>query len=406
MATSPEVKPDSQPSVPAAPDRSKLSELNASAFQFEGLTYPEDLFQPNSQYGNNYMVFYINVHEDSQFAKDSENVMNDEERVAAGLAPSLRDQMGGLNSNAISNAIATENAMVASSISMVGDLSKGVETAATTFLGKKQGTGSPSNNASFLAKKLAPYATQAVTALGVAKISKKMLSKKAAYKTSRQAIALYIPQVRVTYNTNWSGDKGTQLGQALAGALNNVQWGSIWDKKAQIAEDVKTTAMGAITSRVLQSSPFASKATGLAGNPKKEQVFTGVEFREHIFSFHFAPRSPDEAMSVVNIIKAFKYHMHPEFVGDRQWLYIYPSEFDIYYYNNGVENRFLPKHTSSALTRLDVTYSDGAGQEQFLTFDDTFNGSEVLSGMPININLSMTFKELALLTKDTVAMGF
>jgi hypothetical protein len=132
----------------------------------------------------------------------------------------------------------------------------------------------------------------------------------------------------------------------------------------------------------------------VAANPKKEQIFNGVKYRDFSLNYKFYPRSAEEANNVREIIKTFKLHMHPEFKDAFNFLYIYPSEFDIFYYNNGVENLNLHRHTSVVLTDLSVTYAPNG---LYSAFDD---------GMPTQINIEMSFRELALLTKDNILDGF
>jgi hypothetical protein len=162
------------------------------------------------------------------------------------------------------------------------------------------------------------------------------------------------------------------------------------------AKNLAEPAKAIITNLALSKGPNAaglSAATGLAANPKKEQIFKGVDFRTFAFDYQFFPRSATEASNVLNIIKTFKYHMHPEFKDNNNFVYIYPSEFDIFYYQNGEENPNLHRHTSCVLTELNVNYTPNGA---FTTFDN---------GMPTQINVTMNFRELALLTKDKIADG-
>ena len=139
---------------------------------------------------------------------------------------------------------------------------------------------------------------------------------------------------------------------------------------------------------------LVSKTSGAAMNPKKEQLFKEVNFREFSFNYTFFPRSADEAKAVHDIIHTFKYHMHPEYIDANHFLYRYPSEFDIFYYQDGKENMNLHRHTSCVLTSLNISYTP---QSQFTTFDN---------GMPTQINVQMQFKELATLSKETIKDGF
>jgi hypothetical protein len=146
----------------------------------------------------------------------------------------------------------------------------------------------------------------------------------------------------------------------------------------------------------LSKGPFKdanSAATGLAANPKKEQIFGGVDFRTFQVEYNFFPRSGPEAENVKRIIYEFKYHMHPEFKDANNFLYIYPSEFDIFYYQNGKENLNIHRHTSCVLTEMSINYTPNG---TFTTFDN---------GMPTQINVVMSFRELALLTKDKIKDG-
>jgi hypothetical protein len=122
-------------------------------------------------------------------------------------------------------------------------------------------------------------------------------------------------------------------------------------------------------------------------------VFSGVDFRTFQVEYNFFPRSATEAENVQRIIKQFKYHMHPEFKDSNNFLYVYPSEFDIFYYQNGKENLNIHRHTSCVLTELSINYTPNGA---FTTFEN---------GMPTQINVQMSFRELSLLTKDKIEDG-
>jgi hypothetical protein len=136
-----------------------------------------------------------------------------------------------------------------------------------------------------------------------------------------------------------------------------------------------------------------SKLSKLAPNPTTEMVFQSVETRTFSFNYRFAPRSEKEAENVLRIIEQFKFHMHPEFKDQTGFLYIYPSEFDIVYYSGGQENPNLHKHTSCVLINMVVNYTPNS---IFSTFDN---------GMPTQIELTLSFKELAKLDKQKIQEG-
>jgi hypothetical protein len=86
--------------------------------------------------------------------------------------------------------------------------------------------------------------------------------------------------------------------------------------------------------------------------------------------------------------------MHPEYKDANRFLYVYPSEFDIRYYNNGVENLNIHRHTSCVLTDMNVMYTP---QGVYTAFE---------GGAPSQINVTLTFRELAQLSKETIEDGY
>lgn len=128
-------------------------------------------------------------------------------------------------------------------------------------------------------------------------------------------------------------------------------------------------------------------------NPFREQLFKAVDNREFQFNYKFLPRTETEAQAVENIIKMFKFHMHPELSAGRLF-YIFPSEFNIVYFYKGKENPHIHKISTCVLKGMNVDYGSQGG---FNTFK---------SGMPTEINMSLNFLELEVLTKERVVQGF
>jgi hypothetical protein len=141
-------------------------------------------------------------------------------------------------------------------------------------------------------------------------------------------------------------------------------------------------------------------------NEHRTQLFKSMRFRSFSFEYHFYPRDQREAQQIRNIIHMFKYHMHPEAAKSNMFL-TYPSEFDIVFYfgqnenaaaatdgdNPASEKQNLFKISTCALTDFEVDY----GGEQFYTFHD---------GMPTEISMRMGFMELELLTAERIKEGF
>ena len=209
------------------------------------------------------------------------------------------------------------------------------------------------------------------------------------YKRMRQAIALHIPtDLNIKYGMRWEETDlaGTNAMMSAAENTAKLALGSVVGGTGSYLAGaaLKTPGVG----------EAISKASGTSANPKKEQLFKQVDYRSFTFTYQFFPRSANEAKNVREIIKAFKFHMHPEYRDQNQFLYVYPSEFDIFYYQNGKENLNIHRHPSCVLTDMSVTYSPTG---IFTTFDD---------GMPTQVNVTLTFMELALLSKAEIKDGF
>jgi hypothetical protein len=201
----------------------------------------------------------------------------------------------------------------------------------------------------------------------------------------------------VRYATTWGTAENTAGAQALMSAGSSVGEALANNPTAAIKNLTDAAATGAeafVANKMANNkySQIISAATGTAANPKKEQVFEGVEFRKFAFDYQFYPRDEFEAENVLNIIHQFKLHMHPEFKSELNYVWIYPSEFDITYYTNGAENLNLHKHTSCILESMNVNYTPNG------------NFSVFANGMPTQINLSLEFRELQLASKETIGL--
>ena len=340
-------------------------------YDVSGLSYPDDLLN-NPAYGQNRVIFYINVSVDSRVLKNG----TADVAVVEGVQRSMRGQLVGQNiSTAQAAAVSTVAGALGGTVlgSMIGSGSTGGVVGAALGGGGTALIADSANNAE------------------VPEGQKKEPTFTRPQKRLKTAIALYIPnQLNTRYSVGW-GEEDTFMFSALA--KGGEQIARAFESKGAesrvsgVAKEVLTAAA------VGGATPFGKEqgiAAGLAQNPKKEQAFKNVDFRTFTFDYQFAPKSSAEAQNVLNIIKAFKYHMHPEFKSEDAFLYIYPSEFDITYYHGAKENLNIHRHTSCVLTEMNVNYTPNG---VFTTFPD---------GMPTQINVTLTFKELMLLSKELI----
>lgn len=346
------------------------SSYDSKKYSVDGLSYPEDLLSNTKEHGDNTVMFYINTSVDSRVFKQG---------VEATAAPVQRNMRGGL----VGQNITDKEALTA--VTMVG-------AASAAFGGKVLG-GSAIGGAALggavalgTAAAISSQANNAEVAAG----EEKPLTFTRPQKQLKAAIALHIPnQIAARYSVGWGEEDTFALSAAAKGAdeiYRSFSNDANLNRMSGLAKEI-------IANQALEKGPFGKDlgiAAGVAANPKKEQAFKNVDFRTFTFEYQFSPKSVTEAQNVLNIIRAFKYHMHPEFTSSNQFVYVYPSEFDIVYYKNGQENLNIHRHTSCVLTEMNVNYSPNG---VFSTFSN---------GMPTQISLTLTFKELMLLTKESI----
>lgn len=362
---------------------SERETFNPGAYSTESYMYPDDLLSNKNQYGGNYVVFFVKVHEDSYLVKDK----GTEVAVDGAIAPRSRGVVSGLPASGIKR---TGQLAGAAAGMAAGPTSKAVSKVAP-LAGANPKLRAAAAVAGILAKGVdagigAYAATWAIDKLGGAVKE---------YKQMRAAIALYIPSdISTRYSASWA-DTSLAGTSALAHGLSSENITAVLSGKLTGMAQGPAGYLVGMALKTPGAGEIVSKTTGVTANPKKEQLFQNVDFRTFTFTYQFFPRSEKEAQNVQRIIKMFKMHMHPEFKKDTaEFLYIYPSEFDILYFNNGTENINLHKHTSCVLSDMSITYG---GQNQFTTFE---------GGVPVQVNINLTFKELALMSKESIEKGY
>jgi hypothetical protein len=356
--------------------------MMSTKYSVERHSYPRDLIDSTGQYGGNYVIFYINVQVDSKLAQPNSGV-----EFVEDLTP--RDRGDLIAQNLTTGKLLAANAGLNFGAAAIANKAGGDN----LFTSKRPAGGGGTRITG--ATKVAGLST-----IGAGAVAANAVTASRAQRRLKTAIALHVPnQLQIRYGMQY----GEQDTFALAAAAATLNQGEEIAKalnqgngRTQAAKDSASLAAAIGANAALSKGPFKdanSAATGLAANPKKEQIFGGVDFRTFSLEYQFFPRDSIEAENVKQIIYQFKYHMHPEFKDANNFLYIYPSEFDIFYYQNGKENLNIHRHTSCVLTEMSINYTPNG---TFNTFED---------GMPTQINVQMTFRELALLTKDKIQDG-
>lgn len=364
--------------------------LNTDASEFEGngvvnLVYPDDLVNNREEYGNSYTVFFISVHHDSVLQSGG-SISTTEKKYtnAKGSAiKKLATEQGG-------QAVLTGGAALGMGTAMGALGSKAVSMAGGVFGGNAFGMVGKGVGVTIGASIASEFVSdQLVDSTGKSKVE---------YKQQKACIVLPTPNVSTNYSLSWSETDNFTLGNLMeiggniGNTLNSENVDGFMNTMGEIVK--KNSDIGlALMSKAPMYGDVLSKAMGKTYNPRKEQLFKEVNFRDFNFTYTFAPRSEQEAKNVMAIINQFKYHAHPD-MKDGDFLFIYPSEFDIVHYFDGRPNKLMPRHATSVLNSVTIDYSPNG------------NYSVFPNGMPTMIRMTLNFKELAILTKKDIAAGY
>ena len=226
-------------------------------------------------------------------------------------------------------------------------------------------------------------------------------------------IALYIPDtVNVTYGAAYDD---ISLTESLGKAYFLAQAGtSMFDLFKQSGDKNKTQLANQIANDPYIASAAANflgkaigasnlgdlvtRSMGQAINPQLQVLFRGVGFRSFQFDFVFTPYSSEETEAVKKIIYAFKHAAAPEIASTKYFaegglFFKVPYPFDIKFFYKGQENTYVHKIGRCVLENINVDY----GPNGWATFND---------GSPVQIKMTLQFKETVIVDKKRIEGGF
>ena len=228
-------------------------------------------------------------------------------------------------------------------------------------------------------------------------------------------ITLFMPaQVSVSYKSSYE-EATIGAGAAIIGDLyNTIKDNQSIQGLRQGYEDNKEAIKKAVgegaVKALLASADIIPGMSGLRGaieaqagviiSDRMELLFKGLGRRDFSYTFAMIPRSLSEAEAIRNIVFAFKYNMLPEFSdGNRAGRKLrVPNTFDIEYMYLGKSNDYLNKISTCVLKSMDVKY----GGDRYKTFDPDPDGNPP----PVMTEITLSFEELELITRERVAEGF
>ena len=231
------------------------------------------------------------------------------------------------------------------------------------------------------------------------------------------------------------------MGADLSGGDNFSELAGVIGQTAQSAlPEFQSQALAGVASQLAQAGGLAggldassiqALTKGRVFNPFKEQVFAGLDFRTHNFTFNLLIRSETEAKRVQSIINYFKYGSLPSLgaadeVGidntnnskfDRglqgvssSRFFNVPDNFDIKFI------RLAPDATGGTISTEDSDFMHFKIHPSVCTVvqinytpDGQYTSFKTIKGGMVQvpaIQLGLTFAELKLVTKGDIAKGF
>lgn len=194
----------------------------------------------------------------------------------------------------------------------------------------------------------------------------------------------------------------TELAAGNAGALSENLQLSLIDKASGLAGKLPGVADN-------DFSNLIRARLGIATNPRNESLFKGMSRKSFKFDFVFAPRSQEEALMVLNIIEAFRFHMTPELSLGGSTL-LAPHEFEITFKTLENFQSFDNTHTSSSgefvdnpnLPRIGRAFLEGCD----VNYSPNERSSFYYDGVPSEITLGLSFKQAFISNRQFILEGF
>jgi hypothetical protein len=215
------------------------------------------------------------------------------------------------------------------------------------------------------------------------------------FERSKHSITLPMPgNLNFNLAARWSQTDFGQIGMA-------IDQGSDYDQLTatsggKLAGQLALNTVGSIAGKLasgIKGKELVSLATATVQNNYAETLFQSVDNRQFNFNWTLTPRNAKEAETLDNLLRLLRFHMLPEFrsdIGNGNAFLLYPSSFDIVFWQDGEPNRYIPRISTCALIGMSTNYTPNG---QYL---------KTTAGTPQSYTLSLTFTEMTMMHKGLV----
>jgi hypothetical protein len=217
------------------------------------------------------------------------------------------------------------------------------------------------------------------------------------YVRSDHSITLPMPKnLNINIQSRWSS---TELGAAAMGIDQITDYSKLMEGGAggELAKQLGLNTVGSIAGKLangaIKGRELVELGTATVANNYAETLFKNVDNRSFSWSWTLTPRSEREAESIDNMLRLFRFHMLPEFkenVGNGNAFLLYPSSFDVVFWQDGQPNPHIPRVATCALTGMDTNYTPNGGYIR------------MVDGSPASYIMTLNFTELSILHKGMV----
>ena len=213
----------------------------------------------------------------------------------------------------------------------------------------------------------------------------------AGQKRKNYEIRLYLPKINdnisMTYKSEEVGIMGATAGQVMN---SDGVWDGIKTAGAGVLQ-AGTEKWKEVKDKMSNIRPYQS---GIVQNPVKFQLFEGVGFRTHSYSFELHPYNHEDSLAIQQIIYALKHSALPTVSLKSPRMFILPAMWDIDIAGDVRNN--MEKPLPSAITKVDVDYSGGHD----MNFVYSRAGEKITDVHPNGVVLSVDFTELITMDAD------